>query len=107
MTRNELDTYLDFIKQFHKRRREAEIGIGKICSEYSVSIDIADDLENAYVEAIGKLANDNDRWIRWYIYDNDFGRNKLTAYCNKKGMIINNTRLLLLLIEQSNLGEKE
>jgi hypothetical protein len=105
MTRNKLDKHLDVIKQFHKRRREAEKGIEKICSDYSVSIDIADHLEDAYVMAISQLANDNDGWIRWYIYDNDFGRKRLQAMLHDKMIPINNTRQLLTLIEQSNLGE--
>lgn len=104
MTRNELDKHLDVIKQFHKRRREAEKGIEKICSDYSVSIDIADHLEDAYVMAISQLENDNDGWIRWYIYDNDFGRKRLQAMLHDKMIPINNTRQLLMLIEKSNLG---
>jgi hypothetical protein len=61
------------------------------------------------VNLIAKLANDNDRWVCWYIYDNDFGRNKLEAYPDKEAMVVNNTRQLLILIEKSNLvkGIKE
>lgn len=104
MTRNELDKHLDVIKQFHKRRREAEKGIEKICSDYSVSIDIADYLEDKCIELISKLASDNDNWIGWYVYDNDFGRKRLQAMLHDKMIPINNTRQLLMLIEKSNLG---
>lgn len=105
MTRNELDKHLDVIKQFHKRRREAEMALVKLCSDYSVSIDIADHLEDAYVTAISQLANDNDRWIHWYIYDNDFGRKRLQAMLNDKMTPINNTKQLLTVILKSNFGE--
>lgn len=99
MTAQELDRHFDVIRDFHKKREEAELALSKFCSTSYIYIDLADTLESEYVKLIAQLIGDEAEWISWYIYENDFGANELVAGIDDEMMSIDTTEKLIRLIE--------
>ena len=98
MTSQELDRHFDVIKDFHTKRQEAELALGKLCNESFIYIDLADNLETEYVKLLSQMVGDKAEWISWYIYENDFGADGMAAGLEDEMISIDNTDKLLRLI---------
>ena len=40
------------------------------------------------IEVIAEMVGDNDDWIRWYVYEKEFGENTDLYYADKNGNVI-------------------
>ena len=98
MTRKQLDKHFNVIKRYFRKCTEAQRGLMSLCCGSSM-IYIGDELLSSYITVIEKLCDDTGENISWYIFDNNFGKNKRS----KDGEIIDNTRKLLNLIEEEKL----
>lgn len=98
MTRKQLDKYLNVIKKYLRKCSEIERGLYGLFDNGVGTINIGDELLSGYITLIEKLCNDKGENISWYIFDNNFGKNKWS----KNGKAIDNTRKLLNLIEEEN-----
>ena len=96
MTRKQLDKYLNVIKKYLRKCSEIERGLCGLFDNGVGTINIGDELLSGYITLIEKLCNDKGENISWYIFDNNFGKNKWS----KNGKSIDNTRKLLNLIEE-------
>jgi hypothetical protein len=101
MTRKQLDKNLNVIKRYFRKCTETSRGLISLCYGKSMVI-IGDEMLEHYIELIEKQCNDNGENISWYIFDNNFGNNKRS----RNGVVIDNTRKLLNLIEKENMEKK-
>ena len=97
MTRKQLDKHLNIVKRYFRRCNDVEKGLRMLFHQLA-TVSIADELLSNYIKMIEKECKDEGENIFWYIFDNDFGKNKRS----KNGKVIDNTRKLLNLI-----GEKK
>ena len=56
---------------------------GGIGDEFIENTDIS-----PIIEVIAEIVGDNDDWIRWYVYEKEFGENTDVCYTDKNGNII-------------------
>ena len=98
MTRKELDRYLKVIKTHRRKVHEYRRAVYRLAD--GLAFDYAQELEDAYISMIEKLAGDTSCWIGWYVYECDFGRKKHEAGYDGNLKPIKRTRDLLNLIEE-------
>ena len=96
MTRKQLDKHLNVVKKYLRKCSEMESGLDSLFDSASARISIGDEMLKSYISLIEKLYNDNGENISWYIFDNNFGKNKWP----RNGIVIDNTKKLLNLIEE-------
>lgn len=97
MTRKQLDKYLNVVKRHLNKHFELENGLRRLFHS-EVEINVGDEILTGYISLVEKLCGDEGENISWYIFDNNFGKNKRS----KNGKVIDNTRKLLNLIEGEN-----
>lgn len=97
MTRKQLDKYLNVVKRYLNKHFELENGLGRLFHS-EVEVNVGNEILTGYISIVEKLCGDEGENISWYIFDNNFGKNKRS----KNGKVIDNTRKLLNLI-----GEKK
>ena len=105
ITVNELERKLRVLKAFlddqHKLALLTSHGDGTF----------GNDLVYAYLDALSIAAGDEempgfDTWLRWYVWNNDFGKRKLTAKLGDKEIIVDRVGRLMKCIEYTR-GEEE
>ena len=85
-------TFIAAMKALQKQKTQEE-SIAKALEEMTGEthyFNVADNLEYALVNTLTEIFNDKYGWLAWWIYEKDFGREKLKAYdVNKKGIKLN------------------
>jgi hypothetical protein len=51
-----------------------------------------------YLESISLLVGDEGEWLQWYVYENDYGRNKMKVTCGTTERHIENIEDLLWVL---------
>lgn len=80
---NELITNYDNLNKVN--RRIEDLFGSWMEGEYAVAMD---NIFDSYLLLVGELIGDTDYGIRWFVYDNDCGREKYPLYDNNNNEII-------------------
>ena len=100
-------TKKEFIKSIKKIQQFKEVELRKLDKIVSVLTDgefnfssIGYQFVDDYIELLQIAICDKHEWVRWYVFDNDFGRKKMRAGHDKKASPITNSGQLYDLIQK-------
>jgi hypothetical protein len=66
------------------------------------TLNLGYDMLDGYIEALMLLMEDQNEWIPWFVFENDFGKNKLVLPLQGKGVALKNHNQLYELIKKEN-----
>lgn len=46
-----------------------------------------DHLIQAYIELLAKIMSDKNKWIEWFVYENNFGENEFKVYSSQSDKV--------------------
>ena len=105
MTRKTLEKHFSVIKRFLRNCTEVEKGLIFLVYERPTIVKLGDELLTDYIFCIAKLIDETgakkiQEILSWYIFDNNFGKNKKRLYINGEYQIIDNSRKLLNILKK-------
>jgi len=84
----EFESWMERLKRF----KDCEDGVNKVLKEYNTeSMFYGGFPEDLIVDLIKKLMKDNDDWIGWWIYENNWGKGKMKCYSKNKMLLKSKT----------------
>lgn len=100
ITVNEMERKLRVLKEYLDDQRKLSRMVGDGIPTFGNAL-----VEN-YIEALSIAAGDEampgrDTWLYWYIWDNDFGKRKLTVKVNGKEIVVDRVGRLMKVIEMT------
>ena len=78
MDYTEFEKHLYVLDQFLLDRRAAAKALELFVDGW-ISITLGDGLMVSYIEMLASAVGDESRWIDWYVFENDCGREKMQA----------------------------
>jgi hypothetical protein len=79
MTYKEFELAFEPIEQFSIESELANQAVKQLCGSSHAVHDVGCFLMDAYVNLLAKSVGDEDNWISWYVFENNFGKGGLTA----------------------------
>jgi hypothetical protein len=76
------------------------------CNCEGVIIDMFDGLYDTLVDVVSDKYNDKHEWIKWFVYDNDFGKCGLEAVIGRKKLVADSVKKLFKIME-TQYGKKQ
>jgi len=83
----EFEALLQPIKIYLDEYEKCNKAVGDLCSSSYAVIDLGCKLLGSYIDLVEKLLEDDD-WIAWFVFDNEFGKNKMYCESNDKKYVI-------------------
>lgn len=96
------------IQKYHainKASDKLESAIGQFNENSPIFVALWDNFDFT-VDLVSDLVDDNNEWIPWFIWDNDLGKNLLTAKIGQFQRKIKNVNELVKIIELDNIDAK-
>jgi len=78
MTYNEFKTACDKLKDFFAEQDRLQKVVEVISPDSNGVIEFGNWFVDAYVNLMAIALNDEHDWVSWFVFDNDFGRKKLS-----------------------------
>ncbi|MCW3084254.1 MAG: hypothetical protein JWP12_1620 [Bacteroidetes bacterium] len=91
----QVNSMLDSIKEYQEEIRKANEFINSIIYEGSVDLKIGSNLMDSLIDLMEIAFNDEDGLFVWYIFENEFGKNKLTRKIDGDEVNIDSARKIL------------
>ena len=104
MTYKEFKSDIEAIKKAHSDWVKVYDKLSELfgCNCEGVIIDMFDGLYDTLVDVVSSKYNDKHEWIKWFVYDNEFGMGGLTAKIYGKDKAIKTVKDLYGLMEVMN-----
>jgi len=101
MTLDQFAIANDKLKAFIKQQEKLD-AVLKVISPSGV-VEFGNEFIEDYIRIISISINDYGGWYGWFVFDNDYGRNRLSAYIGEKQYIIKDCKSFyeFILIENA------
>lgn len=94
MNYKEFNAAIKNLKKFMEEQDKLNKLLRFITSSDYVYSELGNKFIDDYIDLLRKLNNDEDDWISWFVFENDFGKRKRKAIINNKELTISTTREL-------------
>jgi hypothetical protein len=88
MTLDQFAIANDKLKAFIKEQEKLNNVLKVISPSGTGVVEFGNEFIEDYIRIISISINDYGEWYRWFVYDNNYGRNRFTAHFKKKDFII-------------------
>jgi hypothetical protein len=88
MTLDQFAIANDKLKAYRKQQEKLDEVLKVISPSGTGVVEFGNEFIQDYIKIVSIAINDPECWYEWFVYDNNYGRNRLTAQINKKDFII-------------------
>lgn len=100
-------TYEEFViannklKAFRIEQKKLQVVLDVISPSGTGVVEFGNDFVDDYIRIVSICINDYHGWYSWFVYDNDYGKKRLSAYLEGKEYIIKDCKTFydFILIE--------
>lgn len=79
MTRSKFNFYMECINMHLQENKKVNKALEFLASSSFISCEIGGHLLITYIKLLADCSGDKAGWVKWFVWDNDMGENKLEA----------------------------
>ena len=92
LTVREFEKAINSLQEFFNEQKKLDAVLKVISPSGTGICEFGNHFVDRYIHLLSLAVNDQSDWVSWYVFENDFGRKKLSVKVNGKNHIIEDAK---------------